>query len=86
MNADGESTAEVLREALQDADGFEADADDLADETDDVLVGVGAVGVGGDAGAFVGLDAVLVNHPFEGAPVAEAVVKCFRKDARERQR
>ena len=35
---------------------------------------VGAVGVVDDAGAGVGGDAVLVDDPFEGGAVAEAVV------------
>ena len=36
---------------------------------------VGAVGVVDDAAAFVGSDAVLVDDPFEGGAVAEAVVE-----------
>ena len=52
---------------------FQADAHDLADEADDVFFVVGAVGVGVDAAAFVGLDAVLVNDPLQGAAVAEAI-------------
>ena len=46
--------------------GFEGDGDDLSDEAEDVVVVVGAVGVVDDAGAGVGGDAVLVDHPFEG--------------------
>jgi len=40
-----------------------------------VLRVVGAVGVVDDAAAFVGSDAVLVDDPFEGGAVAEAVVE-----------
>ena len=52
---------------------FQADAHDLADEADDVFFVVGAVGVGADAAAFVGLDAVLVDDPLQGAAVTEPV-------------
>ena len=43
----------------------------------------GAVGVGFDAGAFVFGDLVLVDDPFEGGAVAEAVVEGFGRDWRE---
>jgi len=46
-------------QAGYDLYGFEADADDLGDEADDVL-------------GVVEVDAVLVDDPFEGAAVAEA--------------
>ena len=39
-----------------------------------------AVGVVNDAGALVGGDAILVNHPSEGAAVAEAVFVDFGRD------
>jgi len=61
-------------ETVDDLDRFEADAGDLADEADDVLGVILAIGVGDDAGAFVGGDLVLVDDPFEGGAVAEAVV------------
>ena len=44
---------------------------------------VGAVGVVDDAAAFVGFEAVLVDDPFEGGAVAEAVVEGFGRDAVE---
>ena len=47
--------------------------------------GVGAVGVVGDAAAFVGFDAAVVDDPFEGGAVAEAVVEDFGRDAVERE-
>jgi hypothetical protein len=53
--------------------GLEGEGDDLADEAEDVLFIIGAVGVGGDVGALVGGDLVLVDDPFEGGAVAEAV-------------
>lgn len=53
------------------ADSFQADGDDLADEADDVLGVVRAVGIVDDAGAHVGGDAVLIDDPFEGAAIAE---------------
>lgn len=68
-------------EIADEADGFEADGDDLADEANDVLGIVRAVGVVDDAGAFVGGDAVLVDHPFEGAAIAEAVFVDFGRNA-----
>ncbi len=45
----------ALGQAVDEADGFEADADDLADEADDVLGVVRAVGVAVDAAALVGV-------------------------------
>ena len=44
-----------------------------------------AVGVVDDAGAGVGGDAVLVDDPFEGGAVAEAVVEGGGGDAAEEQ-
>ena len=64
---------------------LQRDGDDLADETEDVLVGVFAVGVVDDAGAGVGGDAVLVDDPFEGGAVAEAVLEGGGGDATEEQ-
>ncbi len=46
---------------------------------------VGAVGVVDDAGAGVGGDAVLVDDPFEGGAVAEAVVEGGGGDAAQEQ-
>lgn len=54
--------------------------DDLADEAEDVLGIVVAVGVVGDAGALVGGELVLVNDPFEGGAIAEAVFVGFRRN------
>ena len=76
------SPPEILRQCLHDADGFEADGDDFADEADDVFGVVVAIGIGGDAAAFVGLDLVLVDDPFEGAAVAEAVAEGVRGGCR----
>ena len=76
----------VLREGGDDLDRFHADADDLSDEADDVLGVVGVVGVGAEAGAFVLLDAVLIDDPFDGAGVAEAVVEDLRGDAGQGER
>src|SRR5713226_675406 len=70
-------------EAVDDGDGFEGDGDDLFDEAEDVVGVVFAVGVVGDAGAGVGRDAVLVDDPFEGGAVAEAVVEGGGRDAAE---
>lgn len=64
---------------------FDADADDLADEADDVFLIIRVVGVAGDSGAFVGGDLILVDDPIEGAAVAEAVVEDFGRDFGERQ-
>ena len=62
---------------------FDADAGDLAEEADDVFGIIRAVGVGADAGAFVFGDLVLVDDPFEGGAVAEAVVEGGGRDAAE---
>ena len=45
-----------------------------------------AVGVGADAAALVFAHLVLVDHPFQGAAVAEAVVEDLRRDAGKRER
>ena len=71
----GEAGDETLR--------FEGDGDDLGDEAEDVFWIVLAVGVVDDAGARVGGDAVLVDHPFEGGTVAETVVEGGGRDAAE---
>ena len=55
---------------VDDFYGFDADADDLADEADDVFFIVGVVGVAGDAAAFIGADLVLVDDPIEGAALS----------------
>jgi hypothetical protein len=44
---------------------------------------IGPVGVIGDAAAFVGFDAVLVNNPIESRAVAEAIFKDFGGNAGE---
>ncbi len=72
----------ALRQGGDDLGRFHADADDLSDEADDVLRVVGVVGVRADAGAFVFLDAVLIDDPLDGAAVAEAVFEDLRRDAR----
>lgn len=42
-----------------------------------------SAGVAGDAGAFIGVDLVLIDDPFEGGAVAERVVEDFGWDACE---
>ena len=64
---------------------LQAHCDDLAEEADDVFGVVGAVGVVGDAAAFVGAHLVLVNHPFEGGTVAETVLIRLGQDAVQRE-
>ena len=49
-----------------EADGFQGDGNDLADEAVDVLGIVGAVGVIDDAGAGVVGDSILVDYPIRG--------------------
>jgi len=73
----------LLRQPLNNLDGFDAHANDLPYEADNVFGIVGAVGVGGDAGAFVGGDLVLVDDSFEGGAVAKAVVEGFGWDGDE---
>ena len=55
---------------------FERNCDDLADDAEDVLRVVFAVGIVDDTGACVGRDAILVDDSFEGGVVAEFVVGC----------
>lgn len=68
-------------EAGDDCSRFEGDGDDLSDEAQYIFVVVGAVGVVDDAGAGVDGDAVLVDDPFQGGAVAEAVVEDGGRDA-----
>jgi hypothetical protein len=78
--------AVLRRKRVDDFYGFHADADDLADEADDVFLIIRLVGVAGDAAAFVSADLVLVDDPIQRAAVAEAVVKDFGRDLGEYQR
>lgn len=73
MKSIGSAVRKLGWQRLDDLDGFEAHADDLADEADDVLRVVLAVGVGGDAAALVGADLVLIDDPFEGRAVTEPI-------------
>jgi hypothetical protein len=59
--------------------------DDLADEADDVLGVVFAVGVVDDAGALVGRELVLVDDPFERGAVAEAIFGDLGRGAAQRE-
>jgi hypothetical protein len=78
------SECEFLGQRRNDFLGFEGDGDDFGDELEDVF-GVSAarlfiapgVGVGGDLGAGVGVDLVLVDDPVECGAVAEAIVEGF---------
>ena len=70
-----------LRQPFQNLYRLQTHANDLADQAHDILWILGAVGVVGDAAALVSLDAVLVDHPFEGGAVAKAVVEHFAGDA-----
>ena len=68
---------------VDEADGFEGDVGDLTDEAEDVLGIVGTVGVVGDSGTLVSGDLVLVDDPFKGAAIAEAVFEGVWGDAAE---
>ncbi len=77
----------MFGEGVNDFLGLEGDGDDFGDELDDVF-GVlvffaPGVGVGGDLGAGVGVDLVLVDDPFECGAVAEFVEEGFGGDAGE---
>jgi hypothetical protein len=71
----------IVGQGVDDGYGFQADADDLADQADDVLGIVVAVGVAGDAAALVGADLVLIDDPFQGTAVAQAVFQGGGRDA-----
>ena len=43
---------------------------------------VGAVGVVGDAAAFVGADLILVDDPFERGAIAQPILKGFQPRSR----
>lgn len=63
------------RKRLDYCDRLNADADNLADQADDVAGIVLAVRIG------VAFDLVLFHDPFEGRAVAEPVVERFGRDA-----
>ena len=68
------------REVFNDLSGFETDGDDLPYQTQNILRVIVPIGIVGDAAAFVGGDLILIDDPFEGGTVAEAVVVGFFRD------
>ena len=74
------------RKGFDDTGGFERDVNHLAHQPHDVLRVIGAVRVGDDAGAFVLGVLILVNHPFERAAVAQAILERLGGNAGEHQR
>ena len=60
----------LLRQPAHNPHRLQTHPHDLAHQADDVFGVVGPVGVAGDAGAFVGFDAVLVDDSFDGTAVA----------------
>ena len=70
-----------FRQSFNQLDGFQTDGDDLANQFDDVLRVVWAVGVVGDAASIVGFDLVLIDNPIQSRAIAQAVVKRFWWDA-----
>ena len=71
-------------EGLDELDRFDADADDLPDQADDIFGIVRPVGVGDAVAAGSGdrLDLVLVDNPVQGAAIAEPVVERLRAGCR----
>ena len=68
------------------AHGFDADGDDAGEEGDHRVLVVGeavAVEFFADGRVSRGLFLVLVEHPVDGAAVAEAIVPCGAGDAAE---
>ena len=63
------------RKARHDIVRLQAHGYHLAEETHDVLLVVGSVWVARDVAVLVAADAILVDHPFQGGPIAEAVVE-----------
>jgi hypothetical protein len=70
----------LVGEAGDDVDGLDAHPDHLPDELDDVFRVVLAVGVGDDPAPLVGGDLILVDHPLQGAPVAQSVGEDLGRD------
>jgi hypothetical protein len=68
-------------QGLYDFHGFNAHANDLAHEADDVFGVVGTVGVAANAAVLIFGHLILVNHPFERAAIAQAVFKGFGRNA-----
>jgi len=68
--------------SLHDLESFQTHGDDLGDETEDVRRIVFAIGIVGDAAAFVRRGLVLVDDPFEGGAIAKAVSVGFFWDVR----
>jgi len=71
------------RQLIHDPHRLHAHPHHLADEADDVLLILFAVRIALDAGAFVFAYLILVDHPLEGAAVAEAVLAYRRRDVGE---
>jgi hypothetical protein len=73
----GENLRALLRlyaEGGQFADdfhSFEADGDDLPDEAHDIFGVVRAIGIVGDAAAFINHYLILIHDPFERAAIVE---------------
>ena len=61
--------------------GLETNADYLAEQAGDVWFVVLAIGIVSNAAAVVGSDLILVDHPFQGGAVAQAVCEGFGGDA-----
>jgi hypothetical protein len=53
----------------------------LADKSHNVLRIICAVGVVGDAAAFVGADLILVDDPVERGPIAQPILKYFGRNS-----
>src|SRR5258708_36868483 len=75
------TSGELDGEGFHEADGFEADAGDLAEEADDVFGVVGAVGGGADAGAGVAVNARVADLEKDGFAIApscwELIATCY---------
>lgn len=66
------------------ADRFQADLNHLAHEANDVLFIIGSVGIGANASPVVFGYLILVDHRFQRAAIARAVLEDFRWNAAER--
>lgn len=77
-------------EGFDDADGFEADADDALEEVDDVarvvVLAAPVVGVVHDAALLVRGDGVAFHDPLDGGFAVDDVVVGLGRDAAERGR
>ncbi len=76
--SEGASSDSQIRQSLHNRHCLQTDRDDLSDNFDNILWILLTVRVVEDAAAFVCLDAILVDYPFQRCPIPKRIVKRLR--------